>query len=319
MKIFIILAMVLNVLLMTHSSDDNDKIRQVEEFVKKQVEEFVKKQASHEKYKVKDNEARMVPLFTTFDYKEPKGKEKHMLIELKEEQAINLYLISKFFQNMVDMSPVQIDDDGYCEATYGNNYSDDKMHELRVNACKAIRSIDFSLNFLLITKVHSSHMNMIMKFVNIKNGILPPANYMEFLETIWEEQLAEEAEKAKKPRKNKKKNRKNRNVVSDPFDDVLQQFGKSYKKLTPEKDDVVLNLFPDDCVYKACKVDMKLVNEIWANNKNDIAYVAEAAMYLEIDFLSQLMGFRIGKEIMLSEDMGLLAEITLDFNEFLKN
>merc|ERR1712034_252847 len=119
MTIFIILAMVLNVLLMTHSSDNK---QQVEEFVKKQVEEFVKKQASHEKYKVKDNKVRMVPLFTTFDYKEPKGKEKHMLIELKEEQAINLYLISKFFANMVDMSPVQIDDDGYCEATYGNNF-----------------------------------------------------------------------------------------------------------------------------------------------------------------------------------------------------
>merc|ERR1712034_140120 len=184
-------AMVLNVLLMTHSSDD--KIRQVEEFVKKQVEEFVKKQASHEKYKVKENKARMVPLFTTFDYKEPKGQEKYMLIELKEEQAINLYFISKFFKNMVDMSPEIVDDD-YCEATYGNNYSDDKMHKLRVNACKAIRSIDFSLNFFLFEKVHSSHMNMIMKFVNIKNGILPPANYMEFLETIWEEQLAEEAE-----------------------------------------------------------------------------------------------------------------------------
>jgi len=141
-----------------------------------EIEKIVKEITSLEKYKVKEDEPRTVPIFTTFDYRESKGQVKDILIELKENEAMNLYLFSELFKNMIDAPSQKPDNDGYCQRTYGDNSVVDQhqMYDLKVEACKAIRSIDFSVNSLLIANVHSTHMKMIMEFVNKKDGVPPP-------------------------------------------------------------------------------------------------------------------------------------------------
>jgi hypothetical protein len=319
MKVFIIFAMALNVLLMTHSSkeeqvdmslgakrinnyiskntDDDaseeyiqmvyqpvtkseDKVEndtRVEESKTIQPEdidfqlnsksigiqnirEMIKTRGSAEKYNVEDGKPRIFPLFTTFHHREETDVN-DILIDLNEKQAIDLYLMSNLFRDTIDEYPGK-DDNGYCQRTYGN---DSPNFQQRVDACQRIRSIDFSKDSPYFSQVHSSHMKVIMKFVNTKDGVAPPEGYI--------------------------KEVKNTGI----------QIGEG---------------------MSGENFDTNFVNTIWDKNNKDVGYILSAAMYLEIKSLSQLMGARIAQEIQTvcassdEQDFLSLASITLE-NEFL--
>merc|ERR1712034_199715 len=137
---------------------------------------------SAKKYKVEDGKPRIFPLFTTFHHREETDVN-DILIDLTEEQAINLYLMSNLFRNIIDEATT-IDDNGYCQSVQDRT---NPNYQQRVDACQRIRSIDFSKDSPYFSQVHSSHMKVIMKFVNTiwdKNNkdvgyILSAAMYLE--------------------------------------------------------------------------------------------------------------------------------------------
>jgi len=469
MKISIILAIALNVLLITHASKedigkivfegDNTYVADSEDIAvqfnqdpigQMKIEEFVKEQGSDKRYEVKDGEARIVPLFATFNYQEPEWQKENILIELSEEEAINLYLFSNFYKNAVDMSPGQ-DDNGYCEkyeinpvvehkktkaktlyyleeqegvcevqitdknecaeaveitnaqqgnrarrklqagnwdwvppscsvqtggdwaihfnsrknplsefhnqsyqpnmytqvCKYKKNSIDENMHlnlTLRADACKAIRSVDFTRNTLVFTQVHATHMKMIMEFVNKKHGVSPPEEgYVKGLRFSYVKMA-------------------NGQVCQSDFAITSEEncklaaasLGLTYGNGWTGPNDFPGCLFADDGRRKVyfnrsptaatrrptyagiCNsdqggtielgsnmsspgdYDINFVNKIWDQNMRDVNYVLFAANYLEINSLAQLMGARIGQEIMSVslEDLALLADMNLK-NEFL--
>jgi len=451
MKIFIIFAMVLNLFLITNSSKNLDfgtgentkgkvdKILLVEPeeitiqlnqdpMGQIEINKFVKEQGSLPKYEVKDGKARIVPLFTSFNYQEPKWQEQDILIELKEEEAINLYLFSNLYKNMMDLSQRK-DDNGYCEATYAKDFIDQPKKftkkskdlsdqhtknelriEARVDACKAIRSADFSINSFLITQVHSTYMKMILEFVNKKDGVAPPEEgYVTGLSlagfgsledatlaasSTWSEDYVVDNIKtdtlptrpaAANSLWHSRGGTNNWITMKFPYDvklggfrvkrpyswdntafkgysfqvsddqggtwtDVHSGIGQnqrccdfqtitfdtsttgnyfrlfmesnhgyghhtiSYMELLKKDETIQLG----NGMSSPENFDVNFVNEIWDHNMRDVNYVLFAANYLEINSLAQLMGARIGQEIMLCslEELMLLADMNLK-NEFL--
>jgi hypothetical protein len=391
MKISIILAIALNVLLITHASKedigkivfegDNTYVADSEDIAvqfnqdpigQMKIEEFVKEQGSDKRYEVKDGEARIVPLFATFNYQEPEWQKENILIELSEEEAINLYLFSNFYKNAVDMSPGQ-DDNGYCEKYEINpvvehkktkakkNSIDENMHlnlTLRADACKAIRSVDFTRNALVFTQVHATHMKMIMEFVNKKHGVSPPEEgyvkglrslyYLEEQEGVCEVQITDKNEcaEAVEITNAQQGNRARRKLQAGNWDwvppscsvqtggDWAIHFNSRKNPLSEfHNQSYQPYMYTQVCKYKNTQggtivlgsnmsspgdYDINFVNKIWDQNMRDVNYVLFAANYLEINSLAQLMGARIGQEIMSCslEDLSLLADMNLK-NEFL--
>jgi len=335
MKTFIILAMAINVLLMTHSSSKEEKVdlkepAQINNYVltnsetntdeqiemvstfqetylkntankfenetsqykstiqledinlrefdqqssigkQKELHDFIKMRGSEEKYKVKENEPRIFPLFTTFKHLEPAMKVHDILIELSEKEAVNLYMMSEMFKTICsdgsDISSAKLNH-AYCERIY-DEY--DPNREQRIEACKKIRSVDFSVDVPFFDQVHWKHMKMIMQYVNTKDGISPPDG----------------------------------SVYVKEVDTTTIYFGEDMQSLG--------------------NFDLNYVNNIWNNNKLDVGYVLSTAMYLEIKCLPQLMGARIAQDIRATQasadpqDWEALASTMLDQNLFLTN
>merc|ERR1712034_75190 len=276
-------------------------------------------------------------------------QEKDILIELTEEEAINLYLFSGFYKNAIDEYPGK-DDNGYCQRTYGN----DSVGQLKVDACKAVRSIDFSKISLLITQVHATHMKMILDFVNKKGGVPPPeVGYVEGV-AIYEKlengevcqdttkiTSKEDCEEAatllgltfvkawdgpdefpgcylKEATCGCKCRRRNPKVYFNLSQSpATQDFASNSAGICKKNNSILLG----DGMSSPEDFDIKFVNNIWDNNKKDVNYILQAAIYLEISSLSQLMGARIGQALMVSKDphaIEILWGMILE-NEFLKN